>query len=128
VARRRAEELGSGVELREGDAHHLPFPDASFDSVVCTFSLCNIPDQRKAIGEMRRVLRPGGRLVLVDHVRSSSTPVYWLQRAVEVLSVRIDGDHMTRRPAAILDELGFQVVERDRFRMGIVERLVAKRG
>jgi ubiquinone/menaquinone biosynthesis C-methylase UbiE len=128
VARRRATELGSGVELREGDAHHLPFPDSSFDSVVCTFSLCNIPDQRQAIGEMRRVLRPDGRLVLVDHVRSSSRPVYWIQRAIEVLSVRIDGDHMTRRPAAILDEFGFQVVERDRFRVGIVERLVATAG
>lgn len=125
VARDRAAELGSGVELREGDAHHLPFPDASFDSVVCTFSLCNIPDQRQAIGEMHRVLRPGGRVVLVDHVRSSSRPLFWIQRAVEVLSVRIDGDHMTRRPAAIIEDLGFQVVERDRFRKGIVERLVA---
>lgn len=125
VARDRAAELGSDVELREGDAHHLPFPDASFDSVVCTFSLCNIPDQRQAVSEMRRVLRPGGRLILVDHVRSSSKPLYWIQRAVEVLSVRIDGDHMTRRPADVVDDLGFESIERDRFRMGILERLVA---
>lgn len=125
IARRRAADLGRRVDLREGDAHHLPFGDASFDTVVCTFSLCNIPDPHQAVGEMRRVLRPGGRLVLVDHVRSTSTPIYWLQKAIEKVSVRIDGDHMTRRPAEIVEQLDFDVVERDRLRRGIVERLVA---
>jgi ubiquinone/menaquinone biosynthesis C-methylase UbiE len=125
IARRRAAELGRRVDLREGDAHHLRFDDASFDTVVCTFSLCNIPDPHRAVGEMRRVLRPGGRLVLVDHVRSTSTPIYWLQKAIEKVSVRIDGDHMTRRPAEIVEQLDFDVVERDRLRQGIVERLVA---
>jgi ubiquinone/menaquinone biosynthesis C-methylase UbiE len=72
IARKRAEELDLDADLREGDAQELPFPDASFDTVVCTLSLCNIPDDRRAIAEMRRVLRPGGRLLLLDHVRSSS--------------------------------------------------------
>jgi ubiquinone/menaquinone biosynthesis C-methylase UbiE len=128
VARQRAAELGrqvDRVDLREGDAHQLPFDGASFDTVVCTFSLCNIPDPRQAIAEMRRVLRPGGRLVLVDHVRSTSKPIYWLQKVLEPLSVRADGDYLTRRPAEIVDLLGFEVVERDRLRKGIVERLVA---
>ena len=127
VARHRAADLGRDVDLREGDAHHLPFDDASFDTVVCTFSLCNIPDPHQALNEMRRVLRPGGRLVLVDHVRSTSTPIYWLQKAIEVVSVRIDGDRMTRRPAEIVERLDFEIIERDRFRRGIVERLVALR-
>jgi SAM-dependent methyltransferase len=51
-------------------AQELPFPDASFDTVVCTLSLCAIPDHRAAIGQMRRVLRPGGRLLLLDHIGS----------------------------------------------------------
>ncbi|MGH9212156.1 MAG: class I SAM-dependent methyltransferase [Acidimicrobiales bacterium] len=59
-----------------------------------------MPDPHQAINEMRRVLRPGGRLILVDHIRSTVTPIYWLQRGIEVVSVRIDGDRMTRRPAA----------------------------
>jgi ubiquinone/menaquinone biosynthesis C-methylase UbiE len=125
IARNRAADLDRDVQLREGDAHHLAFGDETFDTVVCTFSLCNIPDLHQAVTEMTRVLRRGGRLVLVDHVRSSVTPIYWLQKGIEVLSVRIDGDRMTRRPADVVEQLGFQIVERDRFRLGIVERLVA---
>jgi ubiquinone/menaquinone biosynthesis C-methylase UbiE len=125
IARRRAATAGRDVDLREGDAHRLPFADAAFDTVVCTYGLCTIPDDRRAVGEMHRVLRSGGRLVLVDHVRSTIPPIRWLQRGLEVLSVRIDGDRLTRRPAAIIEQLGFDVVERDRFRWGIVERLVA---
>ncbi len=125
IARRRAADLNRDVELCEGDAHHLPFDDASFDTVVCTFSLCNIPDLHQAVSEMRRVLRPAGRLILVDHVRSTVTPIYWLQKGIEAVSVRIDGDRMTRRPAEVVEQAGFEVVERERFRWGIVERVVA---
>src|SRR5438093_11671476 len=64
IARARARELGREVDLRVGDAQALGFPDQSFDSVVCTLSLCTIPDDRAAVAEMRRVLRAGGRLLL----------------------------------------------------------------
>src|SRR5215211_8184871 len=64
--------IGRDVELRQGDAHALPFAEATFDAVVCTFGLCAIPDIDKALDEMFRVLRPGGKLILVDHVASSS--------------------------------------------------------
>ncbi len=71
VARRRAVELSRPVELRLGDAKALEFEDATFDTVVCTLSLCTIPDDRAAVAEVRRVLRRGGRFVLLEHVRSS---------------------------------------------------------
>jgi hypothetical protein len=74
---------------------------------------------------MNRVLRVGGRLILVDHVRSSVTPIYWLQKAIEVVSVRVDGDRMTRRPSQTVEQHGFKITQRERFRWGIVERLVA---
>src|SRR6266508_5812936 len=61
LARRQAQQLDVEVDLRLGDAQALDLPDASFDTVVCTLSLCAIPDQRQAVAEMRRVLRPGGR-------------------------------------------------------------------
>jgi ubiquinone/menaquinone biosynthesis C-methylase UbiE len=86
IARDRARELGREVDLREGDAHELPFPDESFDSVVCTFSLCNIPDVDRALAEMKRVLKPGGRLLLADHIRSAAKPVFWIQKLIEFFS------------------------------------------
>lgn len=58
VARRRAGQLGRAVDLSEADAMALPFPDACFDTVVCTFSVCAIPGDRRAVAEMSRVLRP----------------------------------------------------------------------
>jgi ubiquinone/menaquinone biosynthesis C-methylase UbiE len=125
IARRRALESGRDVDLREGDAHDLDFEDRSFDSVVCTFSLCNIPDTDQALGEMHRVLRPGGRLILVDHIRSSVAPVRWLQKAVEPLTIRMDGDHLTRRPSERVEQQGFEITESERFAWGVVERLVA---
>jgi ubiquinone/menaquinone biosynthesis C-methylase UbiE len=59
LARRRATDLDLAVDLRPGDARALPFADGSFDAVVCTFSLCLIPDYERAVREMVRVLRPG---------------------------------------------------------------------
>lgn len=59
-ARERAAELGRMVDLREADAHRLPFENGSFDTAVCTYSLCNIPDPQRTVNEMKRVLKPGG--------------------------------------------------------------------
>lgn len=128
IAGRRAMGSERSVDLREADAHVLPFADASFDTVVCTYSLCNIPDPHRAVGEMKRVLRPGGRLILVDHIRSSMKPVLWLQKTIEFFSIRIEGEHMTRRPLEQVEQHGFVITERDRLGPGgVIERLVAER-
>lgn len=125
IARSRATDLGRSADLREADAQDLPFEDASFDTVLCTYSLCNVPDERLAVQEMRRVLRPDGRLILVDHVRSSVGLIFWMQKVLEFFSLRIDGDHLTRRPSIVVEGSGFEIRERHRTRWGIVERLVA---
>lgn len=126
IARDRAREVGREVDLREGDAHQLAFPDGSFDAVVCTFSLCNIPDVERALSEMRRVLRPGGKLILLDHIRSRARPVLWLQKFVEFFSLRFEGEHMTRRPSENVEAAGFRIEQRERLGpSGVVERLVA---
>lgn len=128
IARARASELGKDVDLREADAHALPFPDSSFDTVLCTYSLCNIPDVERAVGEMERVLHPGGKLILVDHIRSAVKPILWFQKVIEFFSFRIEGEHMTRRPLEQVKAQGFEVVERDRLGPGgVVERLVARK-
>lgn len=125
VARRRADDLGLTVELREGTAEALDLPDDSFDTVLCVISLCAIPDDRQAVSEMIRVLRPGGQLILVDHVVSSRRPVALLQRALEIWSIRRAGEHFTRRPIKHLYAAGLHIVHQDRYLAGVIERVVA---
>ena len=98
IAHRRAGELGRRVYLRLGDAEALEFLDASFDTVVCTFSLCAIPDHERALTEMIRVLRPGGRLLLADHVASSNPVLRTGQRLLELATIPIGGENFLRRP------------------------------
>jgi ubiquinone/menaquinone biosynthesis C-methylase UbiE len=127
VARHRAEQLGRAVDLREADALALPFPDASFDTVVCTFSLCAIPDERRAVSEMNRVLRPGGILLLADHIAGAAWPVRAIQRILEVFTVPLQGEHFLRRPLRDVEAEGFKIDRRERFKFGITERLAARK-
>jgi len=125
IARQRARDLGREVDFHEGDAEHLPFDDASFDTVACAFSLCTIPRPVAALGEMRRVLRPGGRLLLVDHIGSSWPPVYAVQWLLERFTISAAGEHFTRRQLPLMTAAGFQIVESERLKAGSVERIHA---
>ncbi|MGH3663771.1 MAG: class I SAM-dependent methyltransferase [Micromonosporaceae bacterium] len=127
LARRRSAELGRKVDLRHGDAQRLEFPDASFDTVVCTYGLCAIPDEKQALAEMTRVLRPGGLLLLADHVESSLWPVRALQGLMELITVPMGGEHFRRRPSRQVRDLGYAIERRDRFKLGIVERIAARK-
>jgi ubiquinone/menaquinone biosynthesis C-methylase UbiE len=126
-ARERAGELGMEVDLREGDAQDLPFPGGSFDTVVCTLSLCNVPDDRRAVAEMKRVLRPGGRLLLLDHIRAASGLGRAVQKALEFVWVRLEGEHLLRRPLEHAKAEGLRIEERERYKRGIVERVSARK-
>lgn len=77
--RRRAEELAPTATVLRATAEDLPFDDAVFDVVVSTLTLCSVGDQRRAVGELRRVLRPGGRLLFVEHLRSEDERVARMQ-------------------------------------------------
>ena len=121
IARRRAADLGREVDFREGDAEHLPFEDGSFDTVVCALSLCTIPSPAAAIGEMNRVLVPGGRLLLLDHIGSTWPPVYAAQWLLELITIPAAGEHFTRRQLPLVRAAGFRVVETERLKAGTVE-------
>ena len=125
LAETRAKEMGRTIGLTEGDAQDLPFADCSFDTVVCTYALCSVPDDARAISEMHRVLKPGGRLILVDHIRSSVLPILWVQWLYEFIPRRTKGEYATRRPSVHVTAADFNVQARDRLRAGIIERLVA---
>jgi ubiquinone/menaquinone biosynthesis C-methylase UbiE len=127
IAQGRREELGREADLRLGDAEALEFPDDSFDTVVCTLSLCTIPDDAKAVSEVRRVLRPGGRFLLLEHVGSPVRPVRAIQRLIEPLAIRFAADHQTREPLQHLQGEGFVIEEQERLKWGIVERIAARK-
>ncbi|HEY3006557.1 MAG TPA: class I SAM-dependent methyltransferase [Micromonosporaceae bacterium] len=124
-AKLRARDLTRPVSLAEGDAQALPFADESFDTVVCTLSMCAIPDDRAALAEMWRVLRPGGRLLLLDHIGSTWPPILAIQRLVEKRTIRSAGEYQTRRPRLIAEAIGFAIAEAERLKAGTVERLAA---
>lgn len=125
IARHRAASLGRAAGLRIGDAERLEFADESFDTVVCTFSLCTIPDDAQAVSEMRRVLRSGGKLLLAEHVRSPMGIIRAGQRGLDPLAVRFESDHLVREPLEHVRAQGFIVDELERRKLGIVELLAA---
>lgn len=127
LAEARTKELGLDVDLRIGDAQALDFEDARFDTVLITFALCTIPDDRRAAEEAFRVLRAGGQLVAVEHVRSPVRAVSVAQRMIDPLSVRFGADHLVREPLDYLANVGFEVEEVRRSKAGIVERVRARK-
>ncbi len=127
IARRRAQALGRQVAFHLGDAQALPFAGERFDAVVCTLALCTIPDERRALAEAYRVLRPGGQLLLLEHVRSPVGPVRWLERLLNPLMVRLAGDHLLRDPLDHLGAIGFSLEQCKRSKWGIVEEVVARK-
>lgn len=127
VARVRAERLGLDVDVRIADAQQLGFADDQFDTVTITLVLSTVPDYRRAAAEIHRVLKPGGRLLILDHVRSSTAPVRWMQRMIEPLVASYAGWHFTRDPIDYIESTGFTVEHCDRTRLGMIEELVARK-
>ena len=127
LARQEAAALGRNVDLQQGDAQALDFPDERFDTVVCTRSRFPIPQDRAARREAHPGLRPRGRFVLLEHVRSPSRPVRAGQRLLEPLFLRFEHDHLTRDPLDYLEGAGFEIEGVTRMKWGIVERVVARK-
>ena len=109
-SRTRAAGSGVAVEVLTGSAEDIPFDDASFDAVVTTFTLCSIPDVGRALREMRRVLRPAGRLLCAEHGLSADADVArWQNRLNPAWRVLSRGCNMNRPIPTLLREGGFGV-------------------
>jgi SAM-dependent methyltransferase len=94
----------------------LPFDDAHFDCVVTTWTLCSIPDAGAALREMRRVLRPDGRYLFVEHGVSDDAGVERWQRRIEPVYKRVAGGCLlTRRIDALITDAGFKLVDCERW-------------
>jgi ubiquinone/menaquinone biosynthesis C-methylase UbiE len=124
---RRAGARASAVKLVQADAQNLPFRDDSFDAAFGTLVFCSIPDPYAAFRELVRVVRPGGRLVFLEHVR----PPGFKGRCFDVLNiltVALIDDHFNRETAEIAARSGLKVLEVRTKASGIVNLIVAENG
>jgi ubiquinone/menaquinone biosynthesis C-methylase UbiE len=103
------------VELSDAPAEALPFADASFDVVVCTLVLCTVPDPAVALAEVARVLRPGGRLAFLEHVRAEGRLATWQDRLTPVQVWLAGGCHPNRDLEAAITAAGFTLGPLERF-------------
>lgn len=109
-AREAAQEKGWAADLRQARGEAIPFAEASFDCVVCTFTLCSVSDPAQVMREMRRILRPGGTALFLEHGRAPDPGVRRWQERIEPLWKRLAGGcHLTRPVASALAEAGFAV-------------------
>ncbi|MBM3139818.1 MAG: class I SAM-dependent methyltransferase [Chloroflexi bacterium] len=104
-----AERAAATIALREVDAATLPFPDGSFDAAVSTLVLCSVPDLAATLAELRRALRPGAHLRVLEHVVSERAWVAWLQRVANPAWGLVDNCHLDRGVAAAVRAAGFTV-------------------
>ena len=108
MAQRRAEQIDAEVNVLGISGEELPADDQEYDSIVCTWTLCSIPNPYRAVAEMRRVLKPKGKLIFVEHGKSDDTNIAKWQRRIEPLWKKIGGGcHLTRRADQLLADGGF---------------------
>ncbi|AEB11773.1 class I SAM-dependent methyltransferase [Marinithermus hydrothermalis] len=127
-ARRRAQRLGVVVDLRQVDAQRLPFEDGSFDAVVASFVFCSVADPVAGLREALRVLRPGGELRLLEHLRPPQPALARVFDWFNPLAVRLTGANINRRTDENVRAAGFaQVRSRPLDRLGIVRLIMARK-
>lgn len=110
LARQRAEQISIPVEMIALELGQIQAEDARFDSIVCTFTLCTIPDAVAALREMRRVLRPGGKLLFSEHgLAPDASVVHWQNRLTPLWKPLAGGCHLNRDIPALLEAGGFTI-------------------
>jgi len=99
-----------GVDFHHLNAEHLPFEDSRFDTVVSTFTLCSIPDVVHALGEVRRILKPGGHFLFLEHGRSPDAKVArWQDRLNRAWMPLAGGCHLNRPVRTLIEDAGLEI-------------------
>jgi ubiquinone/menaquinone biosynthesis C-methylase UbiE len=118
-AKKRAQQLGMNIDLRVMDAQNLEFPDATFDTVISALATCTFPDPVRALEEMRRVCKPTGRILLLEHGHSSWKGLNrWLDRAAPAQYAEA-GCRLNQDPRKVVQDAGLKLLSIERRLLGV---------
>jgi ubiquinone/menaquinone biosynthesis C-methylase UbiE len=123
-AAKRSESVSFPIQIKQVSAEILPFHDRTFDCVVSTWTLCTIPDPVNALREIRRVLKPTGQFLFLEHGRSENDKIAawqdWLNPIQRIVGC---GCNLNRRIDQLISQAGLRITKLDRFQMETVPRL-----
>jgi ubiquinone/menaquinone biosynthesis C-methylase UbiE len=120
-----AKKRAASIDLVQADAQALPFGANTFDAAFATLVFCSIPYPEKAFAELKTIVRPGGRIVLLEHVRPPGI-VGYIFDLLSLITVALIDDHLDRRTSEIAEKAGLKIVEIRKKAYGIVNLIVCE--
>jgi len=126
-AKRKASEQKLEVRLQQMDVQKLEFADKSFDTVVASFVFCSIPDPVRGLMEVKRVCKEGGKVVLMEHMRSANRVLNLFMDFVNLVSVRIMGENVNRRTVENVSKSGLEVEQVTDLAFGVFQLIEARK-